>query len=207
VFDMRFPGQRYDANTGLNYNYFRDYDAGSGRYSTSDPIGLQGGFSTYSYVVGNPNSLIDPLGLDSIVTYQNLGFTTYYDNHGNYVDSWPSRSDVARNSKPDAAGPYRSDNVYPSNGPHHNRPDAYGPNDILKTDDPRGRWIHGGGTGLPDPQAPRQGWKPTLGCTRMQNEDIQELVDRVRAVRSVDPKRVISYQRLNYVRPNIVPIF
>jgi len=207
VFNVRFPGQRYDVTTGMNYNYLRDYDTGSARYTQSDPIGLQGGISTYAYAEGNPNSYVDPMGLDSIVTYQNLGFTTYYDSQGSYVNSWPSRSDVARNSKPGAAGPYRSDHVYPSDGPHHNRPDAYGPNDVLKTDDPRGRWIHGGGTGLPDPQAPRQGWKPTLGCTRMQNEDIQELVDLVRATRTVDPKRTITYQRLDYVRPKIVPIF
>ena len=48
VLDMRFPRQRYDAATGLNYNYFRDYDAGSGRYVQSDPIGLAGGISTFA---------------------------------------------------------------------------------------------------------------------------------------------------------------
>ncbi|MFZ5635093.1 MAG: RHS repeat-associated core domain-containing protein [Pseudomonadota bacterium] len=63
VFDMRFPGQRYDAASGLNYNYFRDYDAATGRYVESDPIGLMGGVSTYSYVHGNPGIGIDPLGL------------------------------------------------------------------------------------------------------------------------------------------------
>jgi RHS repeat-associated protein len=35
-FDMRFPGQRYDAVSGMNYNYFRDYDAVTGRYVESD---------------------------------------------------------------------------------------------------------------------------------------------------------------------------
>lgn len=62
VFDMRFPGQRYDAASGLNYNYFRDYEPGTGRYSQSDPIGLGGGVSTYGYVGGDPLAFIDPLG-------------------------------------------------------------------------------------------------------------------------------------------------
>jgi RHS repeat-associated protein len=63
VLDMRFAGQRYDAATGLNYNYFRDYEAGTGRYVESDPIGLNGGISTYGYVGGNPMTRVDPLGL------------------------------------------------------------------------------------------------------------------------------------------------
>jgi lipoprotein-anchoring transpeptidase ErfK/SrfK len=47
----------------------------------------------------------------------------------------------------------------------------------ISTGDPtgRGRDFHGGGSGLNDPKAPRQGWYPTLGCIRMQNEDGEEL--------------------------------
>lgn len=63
VFDLRFPGQRFDAASGLHYNYFRDYDPATGRYTQSDPIGLAGGVSTYGYVGGNPVSLSDKLGL------------------------------------------------------------------------------------------------------------------------------------------------
>jgi RHS repeat-associated protein len=63
VFDMRFPGQRYDSATGLNYNYFRDYDPGTGRYAQSDPIGLDGGMSTYGYVNGSPLVYSDPEGM------------------------------------------------------------------------------------------------------------------------------------------------
>ncbi|MBL8299700.1 MAG: RHS repeat protein [Rhodanobacteraceae bacterium] len=63
VFDMRFPGQRYDAPSGLNYNYFRDYDTFTGRYVESDPIGLRGGITTYSYVAGRPLDWVDALGL------------------------------------------------------------------------------------------------------------------------------------------------
>ncbi|UPG90271.1 polymorphic toxin type 44 domain-containing protein [Luteibacter aegosomaticola] len=63
VFDMRFPGQRYDAVTGLFQNGWRDYDPVSGRYIQSDPIGLSGGMSTYSYVGGNPFVGVDLMGL------------------------------------------------------------------------------------------------------------------------------------------------
>lgn len=63
VFDMRFPGQRFDAVSGMNYNYFRDYDSATGRYVESDPIGLLGGVSTYGYVSGNPTGSSDFFGL------------------------------------------------------------------------------------------------------------------------------------------------
>ncbi|NJC00727.1 RHS repeat-associated protein [Xanthomonas sp. 3272] len=64
VLDMRFPGQRFDAASGLNQNYFRDYDAATGRYGQSDPIGLDGGISTYAYVKSKPLTWIDIFGLD-----------------------------------------------------------------------------------------------------------------------------------------------
>ena len=65
VINLRFPGQYFDRETPLHYNYFRDYDPGTGRYVQSDPIGLQGGISTYSYVGGNLLGYVDPMGLAS----------------------------------------------------------------------------------------------------------------------------------------------
>src|SRR5690606_6129685 len=61
--NLRFPGQYFDAETNLHYNYFRDYDPSTGRYIQSDPIGLISGFNTYLYANANPNIIIDPLGL------------------------------------------------------------------------------------------------------------------------------------------------
>jgi RHS repeat-associated protein len=63
TFNLRFPGQYYDAETGLNYNYYRDYDARLGRYIQSDPIGLENGLNTYAYVFNNPMGLVDFYGL------------------------------------------------------------------------------------------------------------------------------------------------
>jgi RHS repeat-associated protein len=61
---LRFPGQYYDQETGLFYNYNRDYDPAVGRYVESDPIGLYGGsYSTYSYAQSDPVVLADPSGL------------------------------------------------------------------------------------------------------------------------------------------------
>jgi len=63
VFDLRFPGQYFDRETGLAYNLNRDYLPDVGRYIQSDPIGLRAGLNTYSYVANSPLRWVDPTGL------------------------------------------------------------------------------------------------------------------------------------------------
>jgi RHS repeat-associated protein len=71
---FRFPGQYYDQETGLHYNYFRYYNPQTGRYITPDPIGLEGGINLFVYVQGNPGIKSDPLGLQESEFRPHPGF-------------------------------------------------------------------------------------------------------------------------------------
>jgi RHS repeat-associated protein len=66
---FRSPGQYYDQETGLHYNYFRYYNPPIGRYLTPDPIELRGGINIFAYVSNNPLLFIDAYGL-SITGYR-----------------------------------------------------------------------------------------------------------------------------------------
>jgi RHS repeat-associated protein len=63
AFNLRFPGQYWDSESNLHYNYYRDYDPAVGRYVESDPIGLKGGLNTFAYGLNSPVNYVDPKGL------------------------------------------------------------------------------------------------------------------------------------------------
>ncbi|WP_397572977.1 RHS repeat-associated core domain-containing protein [Silanimonas sp.] len=67
TFNLRFAGQYRDSESGWYYNVHRYYDPATGRYLESDPIGLGGGISTYSYVGAAPLTAVDPLGLQRVL--------------------------------------------------------------------------------------------------------------------------------------------
>jgi RHS repeat-associated protein len=75
--NIRFPGQYYDAESQLHYNYFRDYDPDIGRYLESDPIGLRGGINIFVYVGNNPIRWSDPRGEDQGFLYEHLNPDEY----------------------------------------------------------------------------------------------------------------------------------
>ncbi|MFI8615999.1 RHS repeat-associated core domain-containing protein [Acidovorax sp. NPDC077693] len=62
-YNLRYPGQYFDEESGLHYNHFRSYDSKVGRYTQADPIGLEGGWNRFGYVDANPLSYMDSMGL------------------------------------------------------------------------------------------------------------------------------------------------
>jgi RHS repeat-associated protein len=73
VFNLRFPGQYYDSESRIHYNYFRDYDPVVGRYLESDPVGLRAGVNTYAYVRNNPVLRFDRKGRDAVPGWTDPG--------------------------------------------------------------------------------------------------------------------------------------
>ncbi|MDR6284021.1 RHS repeat-associated protein [Methylopila jiangsuensis] len=60
--DLRFPGQWFQLEAGLAYNWNRHYDPTLGRYTQPDPLGFVDGPNVYGYVNGNPVLYADPSG-------------------------------------------------------------------------------------------------------------------------------------------------
>ncbi|MEU3252694.1 putative T7SS-secreted protein [Streptomyces sp. NPDC006997] len=117
---LRFPGQYYDPETGLHYNYFRHYDPETGRYTSPDPLGLAPAPNPVAYV-DNPSSGYDPLGLmpkytkeeraqkrinkvvdDIVERAQGGGFRKRHDYHGDTRHAFSDERVVEILKNPDA---------------------------------------------------------------------------------------------------------
>ena len=203
--NLRFPGQYADQETGLHYNWMRFYDPLTGRYVTSDPIGLLGGENFYVYVGGNPFGNIDPIGLASktkasdvpmvvppiLITDRDGGTTYYFDPVSGESKQIETSNNVDSKSKTGAAGPYTGWVTYCETGKLGK---AYRTAKIRTTDD-RYRWVHGGGSSLDDPYAPNQRLTPTFGCTRAHNKDVEDLCAIIKKWQKAHPKQRIPYVR------------
>jgi len=201
---FQFTGRENAGLAGLYYYRARYYSSVLQRFLSEDPVGFQSGqINAYVYVANEPLNLIDPLGLASLRTDMTRGTTTFdprpEDPNGQLL-TIPTRNAVDRSiSQPGADDPFSTLDVTPVELAVDDR--RFGPAGptYIRVNDPRNRDIHGGGSGLLkeglDPYAPRQGWKPTAGCTRGQNEDVQALSRRIRDFKSRHPGVKIPYDR------------
>lgn len=60
--------------------------------------------------------------------------------------------------------------------------------DLTGNEDDNGRAgisLHGGGSALPDPFAPHQGWANTHGCVRVQNTDLERIVQLIKTCKAM----------------------
>jgi RHS repeat-associated protein len=104
VYNPRFPGQYYDAESGLHYNHHRTYDPSLGRYVQPDPIGLAGGKNPFNYANQNPLNAVDPDGLMSWPTFgpDGAGFDFSINGRDNPVRQlWEESGRKAKGIAPD----------------------------------------------------------------------------------------------------------
>jgi RHS repeat-associated protein len=65
--NYKFTGMQRDSETGNDHTWLRNYEQNLGRWMSPDPLGGDvinpQSLNRYAYVLNNPNTLIDPLGL------------------------------------------------------------------------------------------------------------------------------------------------
>jgi RHS repeat-associated protein len=190
---LRFPGQYYDTESGLHYNYKRYYEPGAGRYFGRDAL-LE--FNGFLYAYGNPFRFVDPTGLISLELIvpedrSSVGVLTVYDDFGDprgyyYALARGNHRNPLEPNGDTPTGLYTV--VGRQSGGSVN---SYGPHDRLQIDPIGGQAldaaangrkllrIHGGDrhpAGSYFDTDDRRRLKSTFGCIRLSNEDMESLL-------------------------------
>ncbi len=139
-----------------------------------------------------------------VVTNMTDGKTIYVDPNTGKSFEMETRNDIMPDSESGADDPYFGRITSAEINRNKKLGPSFGTAKIYTDDVPRGRIIHGGGHTsnkalVSDPFAPRQGWVPTYGCTRGQNEDVEKMAGLIQQFQKDHPKVPILYYR---VRPD-----
>ncbi len=188
----KFTGHIQDAATGQYYAKARYFTMGLGRWTQPEPL-LQGVpaaeflanpqlLNPYIYCRNNPLIFLDPDGYHSLEYSHDANIIYWVNDEGEIENSYWCKDDFVSGQNEEGlerASLPNSDYEANAQEPGRQYGRAYG-TFYIDTGDPRGRDIHGGGSGRPNPYAPVQGWNKTYGCLRMQNKDGEQLSSKMR---------------------------
>ncbi len=209
---LQWSSEVYDAELGLAYYNYRYCNPRDGRWIRKDPIGEDESLDLYQALFNSPLLYLDILGLAQIITDMTNGYTYWIPTNCccESPQKFKSLNQVVKSAKPGANDPYESEDTRVGHTEVTKKdPVAYGPNIPILTNDPRGRWLHGGGTrlGSKGSQEPYQELCPTFGCTRLHNEDVKTLGNLRKEHEKKYPKEKVPYKRDHFEKGSVLSAY